>query len=137
MARDSWSCTLRSPELVQKFAEIAREEYLAVGLRAALHPQVDLATEPRWPRNNNGFGEDANLTAELLAAYIRGFQGESFGRHSVSTVTKHFPGGGIAENGWDAHFGFGQNASYPTRNLKYHLIPFKAAIKAGARQMMP
>ncbi|CZT49546.1 probable Probable beta-glucosidase C [Rhynchosporium secalis] len=128
---------LRSAELVQKFAEIAREEYLAVGIRAALHPQVDLATEPRWPRNRNGFGEDAYLTAELLSAYIKGFQGETFGRRSVSTVTKHFPGAGPAENGWDAHFEFGMNTTYPTRNLNYHLIPFKAAIEAGARQMMP
>ena len=39
---------LRSPELVEQFADIARQEYLAVGLRLALHPQVDLITEPRW-----------------------------------------------------------------------------------------
>lgn len=128
---------LRDADLVQRFAEIAREEYLAVGIRAALHPQVDLATEPRWPRNRNGFGEDANLTAELLTAYIKGFQGEEFGRTSVSTVTKHFPGAGPAQNGKDAHYAIGKNTTYPTRNLDYHLIPFKAAIKAGARQMMP
>lgn len=128
---------LRDADLVQRFAEIAREEYLAVGIRAALHPQVDLATEPRWPRNRNGFGEDANLTAELLTAYIKGFQGEEFGRTSVSTVTKHFPGAGPAQNGKDAHYAIGMNTTYPTKNLDYHLIPFKAAIKAGARQMMP
>ena len=128
---------IRDAYLVQRFAEIAREEYLAVGIRAALHPQVDLATEPRWPRNRNGFGEDANLTAEMLTAYITGFQGEEFGRTSVSTVTKHFPGAGPAQNGKDAHFAIGQNTTYPTKNLDYHLIPFQAAIKAGARQMMP
>lgn len=128
---------LRDAGLVQKFAEIAREEYLAVGLRAALHPQVDLATEPRWPRNRNGFGEDANLTAELLTSYIKGFQGEEFGRTSVSTVTKHFPGAGPAQNGKDAHYAIGMNTTYPTKNLDHHLIPFKEAIKAGARQMMP
>jgi beta-glucosidase len=128
---------LRDADLVQRFAEIAREEYLAVGIRAALHPQVDLATEPRWPRNRNGFGEDANLTAELLTSYIRGFQGEKFGRTSVSTVTKHFPGAGPAQDGKDAHYAIGMNTTYPTKNLDYHLIPFKAAIKAGARQMMP
>ena len=37
-------------ELVERFADIARQEYTAVGLRVALHPQVDLATEPRWAR---------------------------------------------------------------------------------------
>lgn len=128
---------LQDPNWVRRFAEVACEEYLAVGLRAALHPQVDLATEPRWPRNRNGFGEDAELTAELLTAYIKGFQGDEFGRTSVSTVTKHFPGTGPAEGGRDAHYAIGMNTTYPNKNLEYHLIPFKAAIKAGARQMMP
>jgi len=95
---------LRSANLVRTFAEIAREEYLAVGIRASLHPQVDLQTEPRWGRGAATFGEDAHLTAELMVAYIKGFQGEKIGHHSVSTVTKHFPGGGTVENGEDPHF---------------------------------
>ncbi|KAF1978917.1 beta glucosidase [Bimuria novae-zelandiae CBS 107.79] len=128
---------LRDAELVQKFAEIAREEYLAIGIRTALHPQVDLVTEPRWARIANTMGEDANLTAELVVAYLKGFQGEELGRHSVSTITKHFPGGGPMENGEDSHFTYGKNQTYPGNNLEYHLIPFKAAIAAGARQMMP
>lgn len=128
---------LRDADLVKKFAEIAREEYLAVGLRAALHPQVDLSTEPRWARISGTFGEDANLTAELLAAYIKGFQGDKLGSRSVTTVTKHFPGGGPMENGEDSHFVYGKNETYPGNNLDYHLIPFKAAIAAGARQIMP
>lgn len=61
--------------LVEKFADIARQEYLAVGIRVALHPQIDLATEPRWARANATFGEDAELTSRLVKAYIRGFQG--------------------------------------------------------------
>jgi beta-glucosidase len=62
-------------ELVRQFADIARREYLAVGIRVALHPQIDLATEPRWPRISGTFGEDAHLTARLVGAYIAGFQG--------------------------------------------------------------
>lgn len=31
----------------------------------------------------------------------------------------------------------GKNATYPGNNQEYHLIPFRAAIKAGTRQMMP
>ena len=46
-----------SAALVESFADIARQEYLAVGLRLALHPQIDLATEPRWSRISGGFGE--------------------------------------------------------------------------------
>ncbi|KAH6716765.1 glycosyl hydrolase family 3 N terminal domain-containing protein [Leptodontidium sp. MPI-SDFR-AT-0119] len=128
---------LRDPALVRKFAEVAREEYIAVGLRAALHPQVDLATEPRWARLGNTWGEDATLTSELIVEYIKGFQGEKLGPHSVTTVTKHFPGGGPMENGEDSHFTYGKNQTYPGNNLEYHLIPFRAAIAAGARQMMP
>ena len=56
-----------SAELVESFADIARQEYLAVGLRLALHPQIDLATEPRWSRISGGFGEDADLTSSAGA----------------------------------------------------------------------
>ncbi|KAM0288938.1 hypothetical protein ACHAO9_006446 [Fusarium lateritium] len=128
---------IQSAALVRRFAEIVREEYLAVGIRAALHPQVDLATEPRWPRNRDGFGENATLTAELLTAYIKGFEGDNFRHQSVSTVTKHFPGAGSTMDGHDAHNRFGINSTYPGHNFDYHLIPFKVAIEAGARQMMP
>ncbi|KAK8090183.1 hypothetical protein PG997_005144 [Apiospora hydei] len=128
---------LRDAKLVRRFAEVARAEYLAVGIRAALHPQVDLTTEPRWARISGTFGEDADLTAEMLSAYILGLQGETFGPGSIATVTKHFPGGGPMENGEDSHFAYGKNQTYPGKNLEYHLIPFKAAIAVGARQMMP
>ena len=75
-----------------RVADIARQEYQAVGIRVALHPQIDLATEPRWPRISQTFGEDADLTARLAVAYIRGFQGETLGPESVATMAKHFPG---------------------------------------------
>lgn len=100
---------LRDPELVKTFAQVAREEYTAIGVRSALHPQIDLSTEPRWARIGNTMGEDANLTSELVVAYIKGFQGETLGRHSVTTVTKHFPGAGPMENGEDSHFTYGKN----------------------------
>lgn len=128
---------LRDADIVQKFAEIAREEYMAIGIRSALHPQIDLVTEPRWARIGNTMGEDANLTAQLVVAYLKGFQGDKLGPHSVTTVTKHFPGGGPMENGEDSHFTYGKNQTYPGDNLEYHLIPFRAAIAAGARQIMP
>ena len=43
------------------FGDIARQEYRAVGIRVALHPMADLATEPRWARISGTFGEDAEL----------------------------------------------------------------------------
>ena len=48
------------PGLAEAFADVARQEYLAVGIRVAMHPMADLATEPRWGRINGTFGEDAH-----------------------------------------------------------------------------
>lgn len=128
---------IRDPALVQRYADIARQEYLAAGIRVALHPQIDLATEPRWSRIGMTFGEDAELTSELVAAYIRGFQGTELGSDSVATMTKHFPGGGPQKDGEDPHFVYGKEQVYPGGEQSYHLKPFKAAIRAGTSQMMP
>ncbi len=125
------------PALVQRFADIARQEYLAVGIRVALHPMADLATEPRWGRISGTFGEDANQAARLVSAYIRGFQGERLGPTSVACMTKHFPGGGPQLKGLDAHFPWGKEQVYPGGAFDYHLIPFEAAIAAGTSQIMP
>ena len=124
-------------ELVERFADIARQEYLALGIRVALHPMADLATEPRWARVNGTFGEDAELSARLTAAYIRGFQGEALGKESVACMTKHFPGGGPQKDGEDPHFPYGKEQVYPGNNFAQHLIPFEAAFAAGTSQIMP
>lgn len=124
-------------DVVREFADIARQEYLAVGIRCALHPQIDLSTEPRWSRISATFGEDGDLTARLGRAYIEGFQTGEFGTDSVSTVTKHFPGGGPQKDGLDPHFANGREQVYPGRQWDYHLEPFRTAIAAGTRQMMP
>lgn len=127
----------RDVDLVWQFADIARQEYLAVGIRLALHPMADLATEPRWARINGTFGEDADLSAQMTAAYIRGFQGETVGKDSVACMTKHFPGAGPQKDGEDAHFQYGREQVYPGDNFDYHLKPFEAAFKAGTAQIMP
>nr|WP_236720189.1 glycoside hydrolase family 3 N-terminal domain-containing protein [Rathayibacter sp. VKM Ac-2630] len=123
--------------LVERFGDIARREYLAVGLRVALHPQIDLATESRWARQVGTFGEDADLTGRLGAAYIRGFQGAELGPESVATMTKHFPGGGPQKDGEDPHFAYGREQVYPGGNAEYHLRPFEKAFEAGTSQIMP
>ncbi|GCD97549.1 glycoside hydrolase family 3 protein [Embleya hyalina] len=124
-------------DLVREFADLMRREYLAVGIRLALHPQIDLATEPRWSRINGTFGEDAELTGKLVAAYIRGAQGETLDTASVACMTKHFPGGGPQLDGEDPHFAYGREQVYPGDNFDYHLAPFKEALAAGTSQMMP
>ncbi|WP_062317123.1 glycoside hydrolase family 3 protein [Demequina maris] len=124
-------------DTVEQFAAIARQEYTAVGLRVALHPQVDLATEPRWARQVATFGEDVELASRLGAAYIKGFQGATFGPGSVATMTKHFPGGGPQKDGEDPHFEYGREQVYPGGQFELHLKPFEAAFDAGTRQVMP
>jgi beta-glucosidase len=125
------------PEFVQQFGNIARQEYLAMGIRVALHPQADLATEPRWGGIRSTFGEDAELAAKMVAAYIRGFQGDTIGAESVACVTGHFPGSGPQKDGEDAQFSYGKDQVYPGGNFGYHLQPFQAAIAAGTAQIMP
>lgn len=128
---------LRDPERVFDFADIMRQEYRAVGLTVSLHPQIDLATEPRWARASATFGEDADLTCDYARAYIRGLQGTEFGAQSVSAMAKHFPGGGAQKDGLDPHFADGREQVYPGGMRDYHLKPFIAAIEAGVRLMMP
>ena len=103
--------------LVVEFGKIAARELTAVGIRTALHPMADLATEPRWARINGTFGEDADLSAKMTAAYIYGFQGPQLGPQSVACMTKHWPGGGPQADGLDAHFRYGSDQVYPGDNF--------------------
>ena len=139
---------LRDERVMEEFADTVRREYLAVGIRVALHPQVDLMTEPRWARAVQTFGEDAGLSARLAAAYIRGLQGTGdvarergesgeFGPRSVSAMVKHFPGGGPQLDGEDPHFAYGREQVYPGGAYEDHLAPFLLAVAAGVRQVMP
>ena len=125
------------PDLVQEFADVVRREYRALGLRAALHPQVDLATEPRWGRQAQTFGQDAAASSTLVAAYLRGLQGEQLGPDSVACTTKHFPGGGPQRDGEDPHFPYGREQVYPGGRFADHVAPFRAAIAAGTSGVMP
>ena len=128
----------RDTTLVREFGEIAREEYKSCGIRLALHPMADLATEPRWARINGTFGEDAELSAAMTYAYIKGFQGDTLSNNSVITMVKHFSGGGPQKDGEDAHFPYGKEQVYPGNNFNYHLIPFtKGALPANTGQIMP
>ncbi|WP_442922389.1 glycoside hydrolase family 3 protein [Microbacterium sp. Root166] len=125
------------PDVIEDFARRAGEEYRAVGIRAALHPQIDLATEPRWARQLQTFGADSERVARYTSAYIAGFQGDELGAESVACVTKHFPGGGPQKNGEDAHFPYGREQVYAEGAFTDHLRPFLAAIEAGTAAIMP
>jgi beta-glucosidase len=128
---------LDDPELTRRFAETVRREYVAVGIRTALHPQIDLATEPRWARASGTFGSSAEVAGRLGVAYTLGLQGEELGADSVSTMAKHFPGGGPQLNGEDPHFDYGREQVYPGGRFELHLQPFRELIAAGVSQLMP
>jgi beta-glucosidase len=129
---------LQDPERVREFADIARQEYVAVGIRSALHPQIDLGTEPRWGRQFHTFGNDSGFVAEVAAAYIEGFQLDpGLGPTSVATMAKHFPGGGPQLDGEDAHFPYGREQIYPGGRFDDHLVPFRRAIAVGTSALMP
>lgn len=120
------------PSIIQKFGQIAAQEYRALGIATALSPQIDLGTEPRWNRINGTFGEDPWLDADMARAYVDGFQTSmgkdeiknGWGYKSVNTMVKHWPSGGPEEGGRDAHFAYGKFAVYPGNQFGTHLIPF-------------
>lgn len=120
------------PEVTRQFGEIASKEYRALGIATALSPQVDLATDPRWSRFMGTFGEGVKLSTDMARAYCDGFQttknedgtGSGWGRDSVNTMVKHWPGGGSGEGGRDAHYAYGKYAVYPGNNLETTMKPF-------------
>jgi len=123
--------------VVEEFADAVRTEYRALGIHVALHPQADIATEPRWMRIGGTFGQDPDLVSELVSAYVRGLRGPGSGAESVAAMVKHFPGGGPQKDGEDPHFAYGKDQIYPAGFFDLHVAPFKAAIAAGATQIMP
>ncbi len=121
-----------SPEIVEEFGRIAGREYRLLGLATALSPQADLGTDPRWYRYRSTFGPEPKLVADLTRAYCDGFQTSTgddeiengWGRRSVNTMVKHWPGGGSGEGGRDAHYGNGKYAVYPGGCYELHKLPF-------------
>lgn len=90
---------------------------------------IGLSTEPRWMRLCDTFGEHTQMTIDMTKAYCDGFQTtretrDGWGKDSVNTMVKHFPGGGTGEGGRDAHYAYGKYAVYPGGNFDEHLKPF-------------
>lgn len=128
---------MRDLDLTREFADIARQEWTAVGLRKGYMYMADLSTEPRWSRINGTFGENAEWVAQMMTQVVLGFQGESLNSTSVALTTKHFPGGGSGKGGQDSHFDWGKAEIYPGGMFKNNLISFQAAIDAGTSAIMP
>lgn len=124
-------------KLVREFADIARQEWAATGLRKGYMYMADLSTEPRWQRIEGTFGENAEWVGQMITQIVLGFQGMKLNPASVALTIKHFPGGGAGKDGQDPHFEWGKTEVFPGGMLENNLIPFKAAIKAGTSAIMP
>jgi beta-glucosidase len=127
-------------DLIADFAARSRTEWVAAGLRKGYMYMADTVTDPRWFRGSGTFGEDPSFNARAIGAVVRGFQGEhGLTTDGVAMTTKHFPGGGARENGFDPHYAEGKFNVYPTPGSlqDYHLPPFQAAIDAGTSSVMP
>ncbi|RMB59732.1 glycoside hydrolase family 3 protein [Tessaracoccus antarcticus] len=128
---------LRDVEVVRRFFDVVRREYVAVGIRAALHPTADVATEPRWARQRETLGADPGFVSQCMEVAVATLQGSRLAPGSVSATTKHFPGAGPQADGEDAHFPYGRDQVYPGGRFHDHLRPFEAAIRAGTAAIMP
>jgi len=113
--------------LMHRVAEAIAQECKTRGLRQILSPVINMATDVRWGRVEESYGEDPYLASEMAVAYISEFE-----KTGVVTTPKHLI----------ANVGDGGRDSYPIHlNERYlreiHLPPFDAAIKrAGMRSVM-
>jgi len=120
----------RDLDIVENFGAVTAEEYRAVGLHMILGPQIDITTEPRWRRNAGCFSESAELTTQMLAAFMDGAQGENVGAEKILVHLKHWPGAGPHDDGT------GSWLVYPGDNFDHHLIPWRTGIEKGALAAM-
>ena len=128
-------------DIVYDMAQTDRKMMAACGLHIMYGPQVDVSTDPRWPRNSGTYGERPDITAGITKELIRGYQDgeEGLKKGAIALTVKHFPGDGPAENGFEPHLPIGQWRLYPTEGsmAKYHLPPFQAAFDMKASAIMP
>jgi len=128
-------------DAIREYAEVDRQMWVAQGINAMYGPQVDLVTDPRWPRNFETFTERPEVAAGIITALVDGYHMGTDGLKpgAVALSVKHFPGDGAAENGFESHTAQGQWRLYPTAGSleKYQLVAFQAAVDAKCGSIMP
>jgi beta-N-acetylhexosaminidase len=111
-------------------ARVIAEEARAVGIQINFSPVVDVNNNPSNPViNTRSFGEDPQRVARLSAQFVRGTQDGG----AISTA-KHFPGHGDTDV--DPHVGLPVVGANWSRLTAVELVPFRAAIEAGAAMVM-
>jgi beta-glucosidase len=113
--------------MMEKVAAATGREAASRGIRDVLSPVINIASDVRWGRVEETYGEDPWLTSQMAKAFVGPI--EALG---VVTTPKHFI----------ANVGEGGRDSYPI-DLNERLLdelyfpPFKAAIEEGhARSVM-
>ena len=118
------------PENARMMASVHGEELGLLGIRADFAPVVDVNNNPANPIIGiRSFSDDPQAVAAFGCAYLEGLH-----EQGIIAALKHFPGHGNTDT--DSHTGFPLiNSSY--EELKaFELIPFQAAIDAGADMVM-
>ncbi|GAA4629712.1 hypothetical protein GCM10023196_052170 [Actinoallomurus vinaceus] len=112
-----------------KLGDMQRREELEVGTRGVLGPLAEVGTKVLYPRIQEGGGENADVAAAQVRALVTGLQGgPELNPESVLATVKHWPGEGA---GGEA------GIVYDAVTIKYHMIPWRAALDAGAVNIMP
>ncbi|SMO47224.1 glycoside hydrolase family 3 C-terminal domain-containing protein [Solitalea koreensis] len=113
--------------LMRRVAEAIARETKSRGIRQILSPVVNIASDVRWGRVEETYGEDPYLSSEMGVAFVSPFE-----KMDVVTTPKHFL----------ANSGDGGRDSYPIdfdeRLLEeIYLPPFKACFeRGGSRSVM-
>jgi len=121
-----------SPDLVEKMADVIRQQMFRTGVRHALSPVMDVALDPRWGRVHETYGEDPYLVAALSVAYTQGLQGADL-KDGVIATAKHFLAYGLPLGGINL-----SAVELGARTIRdVFAFPFEAAIQvAGLRSVM-
>ncbi|EMA47406.1 glycoside hydrolase family 3 N-terminal domain-containing protein [Halococcus saccharolyticus] len=115
-------------------ASVTATEVRRMGAHQNYSPTCDVGRDPRWGRIFETFGESPRLCAELVAAKVRGYQGDGIDHEdSVVATAKHFPAYSEPERGEDASPV--DISEYKLRNT--FLPSFEAALDAGVASVMP
>lgn len=120
-------------DLMRKMGEIIGKEIRLQGAHIGYGPVLDLVRDPRWSRVEETYGEDPCLASMMGAAVVKGMSGGHLSNpYSVISTLKHFIAYGVPEAGQN-----GNQSVVGERDLQENfLLPFKAAIDAGALSVM-
>lgn len=121
------------PELVRECYTVAGREARSMGVHVTFAPMLDLVRDARWGRVLESTGEDPWLQSRYARAMVEGFQGNDLAQGGIASCIKHFAGYGAVEAGREYN-----TVDMSERRLReMYLPPYRAAVEAGCRMVMP